>query len=50
MHRPFREAEPGRELADAEPARACRERPENAGRTIDRLNHRNAIVEWRSTL
>jgi hypothetical protein len=50
MDRAFCEAEPLRELADAEPSRAGGEGPEDPGGTIDGLNHRNSIVEWCSTL
>ena len=50
VDRALGEAEPVRELADAEAAGACGEGAEDPRGAIDRLNHRDSIVEWRSTL
>jgi hypothetical protein len=50
VDRALRKAEAVRELADAEPPGARGEGPEDPGGTIDGLNHRDSIVEWRSAL
>jgi hypothetical protein len=50
MDRALGKSEPVGELADAQASGARRKGSQDACGTIDGLNHRDSIVEWRSAL